>query len=155
MNPLPWTYDDGGRVAAGYEGKAGDCVTRAIAVASGRPYADVYMELASLNARMPRSKRRRRGQVGVFSARHGIYTKSKLFKDYMEGLGFYWVATMRVGSGCKVHLRRGELPMGRLVTMVSKHACAVIDGVVHDTYDCTRDGTRCVYGYYTLTEPQA
>jgi hypothetical protein len=24
----------------------------------------------------------------------------------------------------------------------------VIDGVIHDLYDPSRDGTRCVYGYY-------
>ncbi len=28
----------------------------------------------------------------------------------------------------------------------------MIDGVVHDTYDCTRNGTRCVYGYWTLAK---
>jgi hypothetical protein len=26
---------------------------------------------------------------------------------------------------------------------------AVIDGVIHDTYDPSRDGKRCVYGYFT------
>lgn len=25
---------------------------------------------------------------------------------------------------------------------------AVVDGVLHDTFDCSRGGTRCVYGYY-------
>jgi hypothetical protein len=24
----------------------------------------------------------------------------------------------------------------------------VIDGVIHDTHDCSRGGTRCVYGYW-------
>ena len=32
---------------------------------------------------------------------------------------------------------------------LSRHMCAVIDGVIHDTYDPSRDGTRAVYGYYT------
>ena len=31
----------------------------------------------------------------------------------------------------------------------SKHCTAWIDGECHDTYDPTRDGTRCVYGYWT------
>jgi hypothetical protein len=26
----------------------------------------------------------------------------------------------------------------------------VIDGVIHDTHDCSRNGTRCVYGYYRV-----
>jgi len=32
---------------------------------------------------------------------------------------------------------------------------AVIDGVLHDAYDCSREGTRCVYGYYKLKESHA
>lgn len=42
----------------------------------------------------------------------------------------------------------GELPHGRLVVMLSRHAAAVIDGVLHDTYQDDRGGTRCVYGYW-------
>lgn len=34
--------DDGGRGAAGFSGSTRDCVTRAIAIASQRPYAEVY-----------------------------------------------------------------------------------------------------------------
>ena len=37
---------------------------------------------------------------------------------------------------------------GRLIVSVSKHLTAVIDGNVHDIYDCTRNGKRCVYGYF-------
>jgi hypothetical protein len=55
---------------------------------------------------------------------------------------------MAVGSGCKVHLRADELPSGRLIVRVSHHFAAVIDGVIHDTHDCSRGGTRCVYGYW-------
>jgi hypothetical protein len=32
-------YDDGGRKAAGFKGRAGDCVTRAIAIAAQLPYS--------------------------------------------------------------------------------------------------------------------
>ena len=35
--------------------------------------------------------------------------------------------------------------------MLSRHACAVMDGVIHDTYEDARDGTRCVYGYWKVT----
>jgi hypothetical protein len=56
---------------------------------------------------------------------------------------------MQIGSGCKVHLRSDELPIGRLVVGLSRHSAAVIDGVLHDTYDCSRRGTRCVYGYWS------
>jgi hypothetical protein len=56
---------------------------------------------------------------------------------------------MRIGSGCKVHLRADELPGGRLIVHVSKHIVAVLNGVIHDTHDCSRGGNRCVYGYWS------
>lgn len=68
----------------------------------------------------------------------------------MAELGFDWTPTMTIGSGCKVHLKADELPKGRLICMLSRHAVAVIDGVINDTYDPSRDGTRCVYGYWKL-----
>jgi hypothetical protein len=68
----------------------------------------------------------------------------------MKELGFTWTPTMTIGSGCTVHLRADELPSGRLVCSVSNHNVAVIDGVIHDTYDCSRKGSRCVYGYWSL-----
>lgn len=144
---MRFVCNDGGRVAAGYTGKAGDCVCRSICIATGLPYQQVYDRLAEGNATQRAGKR---GKRGTRTARDGISTKRKWFNDYMESLGFTWVPTMLVGQGCKVHLRDGELPMGRLVVSVSKHMCAVIDGVLHDTHDCSRGGTRCVYGYYML-----
>ena len=62
---------------------------------------------------------------------------------------------MQIGSGCKVHLRSDELPGGRLIVRTSRHLVAVIDGEIHDTYDPSREGTRCVYGYYKLEKKTA
>lgn len=142
--------NDGGRASAGFKGAAGDCVCRAIAIASGVSYADVYKALAEGNAtqRQTKHSKRHKASAGKRTARNGIFTQRKWFKDYMAYLGFTWHPTMAIGSGCKVHLAEGELPMGRLVVMLSKHSAAVIDGVLYDTYDCSREGTRCVYGYY-------
>jgi hypothetical protein len=146
--------NDGGREAAGFKGGAGDCVCRAIAIATGRPYQEVYDRLAEGNATQRKGKRRRRNSraEGTRTAAHGISVKRKWFKDYMQSLGFIWVPTMKIGSGCKVHLAEGELPMGRLVVHVSKHSVAVIDGVLHDTHDPTRGESRCVYGYWQLQQ---
>jgi hypothetical protein len=60
--------------------------------------------------------------------------------------GFVWTPTMGIGTGCTVHLRAGELPLGRLVVSISRHYTAVIDGVVWDTIDPCGGGMRCVYG---------
>jgi hypothetical protein len=59
---------------------------------------------------------------------------------------------MTIGSGCRVHLNAHELPKGKLIANVSKHFVAVVDGLIHDTYDCSRGGKRCVYGYYLRKE---
>ena len=56
--------------------------------------------------------------------------------------------TMKVGAGCQVHLRPDELPKEILIAKVSKHLTAIINGVIHDTHDPSRGGSRCVYGYY-------
>ena len=45
-------------------------------------------------------------------------------------------------------MRKDELPEGRIICNLSRHYAAVIDGVLHDTYDSTRNGNRCVYGYW-------
>jgi len=147
-----WRWDDGGRYEAGFDGLAGDCVARAIAIASGRPYAEVYQRLAQGNATQRRSKRDRAGsaRAGKVTASHGICVKRQWFKDYMAELGAIWVSTMAIGSGCKVHLSARELPPGRLVVAVSGHYTAVIDGVVRDLHNPTRGGKRCVYGYWSF-----
>ena len=156
---MKWVYDDGGRAAAGYKGKAGDCVCRAIAIATERPYQEVY-DLINEFAKSERKGKRKRG---ISSARTGVYKQT--IKKVMEHYGWIWIPTMKVGQGCKVHLNEKELPSGRLVVSVSKHETAVIDGVIHDTYDPNDRGVytdadgkvipqtdRCVYGYFVKGE---
>ena len=156
---MKFQYNDGGRKESGRKGSVGDCVCRAIAIASGRSYSEIYDRLAEGNATQRRSKHEvwkdKKNQTRTRRSRtasRGIQVRRKWFKEYMQELGFRWVPTMQIGQGCRVHLRSEELPEGRLVVAVSKHYCAVIDGVLHDTYADTRDGTRCVYGYWILEE---
>lgn len=142
---MEFVKNDGGRALAGRKGTTGDCVCRSIAIITGLPYETVYEKLADGNATQRLSKYSKKK---TRSASNGINTTRKWFKEYMVALGFKWVPTMQVGSGCKVHLRKEELPSGRLVVAVSNHYTAVIDGVIHDLGDPSREGTRCVYGYY-------
>lgn len=139
-------YNDGGRSSAGYSGSAGDCVVRAIAIATEKPYQEVYDSITLLAGNERITKRKR----GRSNARTGVY-KGTIIK-YLKSIGWVFTPTMFIGSGCKVHLRDGELPMGRIICNVSKHMVAVIDGIIHDTHDCSRNGTRCVYGYWTKGE---
>jgi hypothetical protein len=127
--------NDGGRAAAGFEGIAGDCVTRAIAIVSGLPYKEIHDSLTEWQG----------WDADAGGNRQGHFNTRK----FLENLGFQWVPLMKIGSGCKVHLRADELPNGKLIVRVTHHLTAVIDRVLYDTYDCSREGTRCVYGYYT------
>lgn len=145
-----WVYDDGGRRLAGFRGEAGDCVARAIAIALEEPYAEVYRALANLNANTTRRLRDGRVELGARSARNGL--AKQVYRQYLFRRGWTWTPTMKVGQGTTVHLRSEELPGGRIICKVSKHLVAVIDGVVHDTHDPTRDGTRAVYGYYSRAD---
>lgn len=142
---LGFKYDDGGRSAAGYTGKTGDCVTRAIAIATGLPYQRVYDDLNDL-ARLERPGTRRTRS----NARTGVSKATRT--RYLTQLGWKWHPTMQIGKGCRVHLRKDELPAGRILACVSRHLVAVIDHVMHDTYNPSRSATRCVYGYWTPPE---
>ena len=142
--------NDGLRSDAGYKGVAGDCVTRAIVIASGMDYQQVYDDLSVSNKAAYATWEKRKKTTAkrkVRTARNGVLKEAS--RPYLENLGWKWTPTMLIGQGCKVHLNPKELPAGRLIVSISRHLVAVIDGVVHDTYDCTRNGTRCVYGYYT------
>ena len=173
-----WVYDDGGREAAGFSGHAGDCVVRAAAIISGRPYREIY-DLVRELAQAERPRRRRvDAERAAAHLRRLLPPGAEYAEDYaarvaemlrgqrrshprtgvmkpttsrlMEALGGKWHPTMGIGTGCRVHLRADELPAGRLVANLSRHVAAVVDGIVRDCYDPTRGGTRCVYGYWTF-----
>lgn len=129
-------YNDGGRAAAGFKGSAGDCVCRSVAIVTGRPYKEVYERLAAGTGAQRATKRKGKRAA---SARNGINTKRKWFRDYMTELGLRWVPTMKIGSGCKVHLADGELPNGKIIVSLSRHYTAVVDGIIHDTFDPQRE----------------
>jgi hypothetical protein len=143
QHPLAlFVHDDSGRSVSGFLGETRDCVTRAIAIATGKPYREVYDELHAYcdNARHAGVRARRS------SPRTGV--SRRIYERYLVSLGWKFIPTMFIGSGCKVHLRPDELPAGHIIARLSGHLCAVVDGVIHDIYDPSRDGTRCVYGYY-------
>lgn len=138
---MDFKFNDGGRKAAGYKGEAGDCAVRAVAIATNQPYQIVY---DALNVFCKTEKRKKRGRKS--SSRTGVHRKT--LNLYMESIGWSWVPRMLVGEGCTCHMRSDELPSGNIITRLSRHFAAVVGGVCNDTYDSTRDGGRCVYGYW-------
>jgi hypothetical protein len=127
-----WIYNDGGRAAAGFNGTTGDCACRAIAIATGKPYREVYAELNALCALL--GPRRASAETGL---------PDRIAHIYLGQLGWRWTSTD------KARLHRWDLPPGRIIAAVSKHLVALVDNVVHDDGEHWR-GRRPVYGYYTL-----
>ena len=120
----------------GWKGsKRGDCVMRAISIATERSYDLVFNELMDLA-----------------KEKQNLPNNKKVYMPYLNALGWKWQPTMGIGTGCKVHLKASELPKGRIICRCSHHLVAVVDGVIQDTYNPSRDETRCVYGYFYKEE---
>lgn len=147
----PFRYNDGGRRLAGFKGYAGDCVTRAIAIAAELPYRAVYDEIKRRKKNAPGRSRRAKQSRKDPSPRNGVHRL--IYEPMLFELGFVWEPLMKIGSGCTVHVRSDELPEhGRHVLSLSRHIAAWIEGSLHDTSDTSRKGTRCVYGIYSQAE---
>ena len=142
---MEFRYSDGGRSKYYRAGNVGDCATRAISNATGIDYKEVYDALKEL-AKAERITKRHKHRSSI---RNG--TSRKTAKKYIESLGWCWKPIMQIGSGCTMHLNDEDFPpFGTYIVSLSKHFTCVKDGVIYDTYDCSRDGQRCVYGYWYL-----
>jgi len=123
---VKWVYNDGGLYEAGYRYHVNDCVARALAIVTQQPYREVQAALKALDPVNPR------GRGG--------------FPKFLTARGFeFFPCTAAV-----VHLSADELPSGRIVVQIKEHLAAVIDGVLHDTYDCSRRDSVRVKGYWAL-----
>jgi len=94
---MKFQYNDGGRAAASYKGRPGDCVCRSIAIVTGKPYQQVYDALNGF----VKSKHPGRSKRSGSPARNGI--AKDMTRRYLASLGFEWCPTMFIGHGCKVH----------------------------------------------------
>lgn len=136
---LRYKLNDGGRRDAGFKGNAGDCVTRAIVIATGEPYRKTYDALGALYAEMTGGLER--------SARGGV--ASPVWFRYLTERGWDLLLT----HNC--YFTAEEIPMqGTIIAVMPRHCAAVIDGVVHDAWDSrksnrTKNGTPKLMGFYS------
>lgn len=139
-------YDDGGRSNYFKGDDVGDCVTRAICNATDKDYKEVY---DSLNAYIKAHERLGKHRTKHSTARNGVFHST--VKGFIENeLGWVWHSTMSIGSGCTTHLDPSELPRkGVYIVKLSHHLTCVRDGIIYDTFDPSREGSRCVYGYWS------
>lgn len=110
---------DGGRSLAGYTGKAGDCVVRALTIATGSSYMNMYQFINSTaRAFETRQKVKSNNVHGVYDdALHGI----------MKVLKFKW--NPNKGKMLKIPSK------GTYIVSLVGHVCAVIDGTIYDTHN--------------------
>ena len=143
---MKFVYNDGGRSKYYTASNVGDCGVRAICNATGKDYKEVYNAIN----RLAKSERTGVRKHGISNARNGVYRET--MHKYLASIGWEWHPTMSIGEGCQVHLDEHELPSGTLILNLSKHFSCVKAGVIYDTYDCSRGGSRCVYGYWKQSE---
>ena len=127
---MTYQFNDGGRVEAGFKGKAGDCVVRAVAIVTGSDYKTMYNRMASAS--------KERGEAK--SARDGVH--KSIYEAILKEFGFVWQSAPKfVGRKARTY----DMPKGAVVARQAHHLVAVIDGVAHDSWDST---DKMVYGYY-------
>jgi hypothetical protein len=133
---MKYVFNDGG-LAASKHNEINDCACRAIAIATERPYHEIWEAFKTLLA--TEGPRRRSGVDE--SVQHKL----------LESLGWTWVPTT------KVRLQEDALPPGRLVVCIRGHSVAVINGIIHDTYNSSRKKNGYapyVFGYYKKDDRQ-
>lgn len=150
---IKYEFDDGGRAEAGFKGRCGDCGTRAAAIALGLPYKEVYDELNAITKEM-HNKARTAKMKKYFSGSVRDGTAVEVMHEFMARHNWEWVSTMRIGSGCYIHLEdmanQFLVEGDSFVCRLAGHYCAVVNGTIRDTFEDR--GDRCVYGYWRVRE---
>lgn len=141
---------DGGRSKAGFVGTTGDCVTRALAIATGEPYKLVYNELFETAKEYSRTKKdavAERIRIHGATPRRGV--NKQIYDIFLKKRGWGWIPKKEEKNGkCLLNEEYFGEKKGTYIVRVSKHLTVVKDGVLLDSYDCSREGKRGVYGYY-------
>lgn len=129
-----WIWHDGGRAGAGFVGSTGDCVVRAIAIATGKEYREVYDAIYSAAGASPRL-----GVASLYSdklladwgfERVRCVTPNKLnFMDDIPGI---------------VVLRFGPTGNRRMCG----HIATMVDGTIYDTWDPQLEDDYVVESYW-------
>ncbi len=133
---IDYRYDDGGRASAGYRGKTGDCVVRAIAICAREDYRAVYETMAehmklngfaasgNASATRERSRKapRRRGQLSARRVQDRV----------LEAYGFRKV---RRPAGTRPTYTEAHLRYGDCIVGTTRHMAAIVGGALRDTFD--------------------
>lgn len=135
MRRFEFKYADGGRLAAGFKGDSGDCGLRSICNALDLDYSTTRKEFMALKG------------GSVFK---GVY-KSEMDR-FLAEKGWSWKVTCSPQIKSRTKLNADDLPAtGTYILRLSKHFTCLRDGIILDTHNPDRDGSRMVYGYWYST----
>lgn len=114
---VDYKYNDGGRSESGFKGnRASDCVVRATAIITQTEYREMYDDYAYINKKT-HGKRTARGGMPVDVSSQVLkvlgFERAKAFPTITETYEQY----------------------GDCLIFIPRHALAVVNGVVHDTWD--------------------
>ena len=128
---IGYCFDDGGRQEAGYKGKTGDCVPRAIAIVTGLPYKQVYKAMADAMK-----------EYGYAASGNAYQQRGKKVKGQRNAKDIQVDVIQKLGLK-KVKFEKGVRPTyseayakyGNCLVFTTKHAVALVDGKLRDTWD--------------------
>jgi hypothetical protein len=143
---------DGGRKAAGFVGTTGDCVTRALTIATGEPYKQVYQELFDIAKEYSKTQSTptarsiaRRGAT----PRRGVH--KEVYDIFLKKRGWGYLPRTNKQGRAEVTLHECTFdPAKTYIVSVRRHLTVIKGGTLLDSYDPT-DGEKKnvgVKGYY-------
>ena len=144
---MQYIYSDGGR-SRYFKGLAGDCVTRAIANATGEDYREIYDAINKL----AKSERRGTKKRGISSARNGVYKTTE--RKYLNSIGWSYKPLVKVGDSTRYHLTEEDIELlglerGLYILQIRKHLTVIKAGVIYDMFNPSEDYyPPTIYGYY-------
>lgn len=130
---MKFVVHDGGRKKAGYKGKTGDCFVRATAITTKKPYQEIYDAVIELG----KKERIGKNKTKRSHPRTGVYRTCA--HKYLLANGFEWIPA---------RIKITDVPLGIIIVNLRKHYAAVINGVLYDTWNCSKHGEAFVYGYW-------
>lgn len=145
-----WNWNDGGRFHCGFVGLTGDCVVRAIAIATGENYRHVYDSLGTAALKSPRQG------VNLDVTRDYLESRGWQFHDTIEEpINRPW-DTESPSDDELATLAQTPLPDGIVIVWLRSehsrragHLCSVVNQVVQDTWDPSQEPSLRVAGYWT------
>lgn len=142
---MEFIFNDGGRFKY-FKGKTGDCVTRAIAIATGKDYKEIYDTINTLAKSERTGKKKRR----ISNARTGVFKTTE--RKLLTSLGWSYKPLVKVGDSKRYHLTDNDIDelgfySGTYIIQIKRHLTVIKNGVVYDTFDAS-EFEPMIYGYY-------